>query len=83
VRSLGDNGDKQPRERNGAFVLNAFDTLASRRDDTAAQRFWSADCSQRTSFFDEVAAMTQITRKTATATLHIQTDRSKFMLSAD
>ena len=67
-----------------AFVLNAFDTLASRRDDTAAQRFWSADCSQRTrSFFDKVAAMTHITIKTATATLHIQTDRSKFMLGAD
>ena len=35
------------QERNRAFVLKAFDTLASRRDDAAAQRFWSADCSQR------------------------------------
>jgi hypothetical protein len=33
-------------ERDRAFVLNAFDTLAGRRDDFAAQRFWSADCSQ-------------------------------------
>ena len=30
-------------ERNKAFVLEAFDTLANRRDFTAAQRFWSPD----------------------------------------
>jgi hypothetical protein len=34
------------KERNRAFVLKAFDTLASRGDDAAAQRFWSGDCSQ-------------------------------------
>jgi len=27
-------------ERNKAFVLEAFDTLANRRDFAAAQRFW-------------------------------------------
>jgi len=30
-------------ERNMAFVLEAFDTLANRRDFVAAQRFWSPD----------------------------------------
>jgi predicted SnoaL-like aldol condensation-catalyzing enzyme len=30
-------------ERNKAFVLEAFDTLANRRDFAAAQRFWSPD----------------------------------------
>jgi predicted SnoaL-like aldol condensation-catalyzing enzyme len=30
-------------ERNKAFVLAAFDTLANRRDFAAAQRFWSTD----------------------------------------
>src|SRR5882762_305482 len=30
-------------ERNLTFVLEAFDTLANRRDFVAAQRFWSAD----------------------------------------
>jgi predicted SnoaL-like aldol condensation-catalyzing enzyme len=30
-------------ERNKAFVLEAFDTLANRRDYAAAQRFWSPD----------------------------------------
>ncbi|MCU1700807.1 MAG: hypothetical protein JWR34_6870 [Mycobacterium sp.] len=30
-------------ERNKAFVLEAFDTLANRRDFTATQRFWSPD----------------------------------------
>jgi predicted SnoaL-like aldol condensation-catalyzing enzyme len=30
-------------ERNMAFVLEAFDTLAHRRDFVAAQRFWSPD----------------------------------------
>jgi hypothetical protein len=28
-------------ERNKAFVLEAFDTLANRRDFAAGQRFWS------------------------------------------
>jgi len=28
-------------ERNKAFVLEAFDTLADRRDFVAGQRFWS------------------------------------------
>ena len=28
-------------DRNGAFVLEAFDTLFNRRDYAAAQRFWS------------------------------------------
>ena len=32
--------------RNNAFALKAFDALAGRRDYAAAQRFWSADCSQ-------------------------------------
>jgi predicted SnoaL-like aldol condensation-catalyzing enzyme len=30
-------------ERNKAFVLEAFDTLANRRELVAAQRFWSPD----------------------------------------
>jgi hypothetical protein len=30
-------------ERNKAFVLEAFDALANRRDYAAAQRFWSSD----------------------------------------
>jgi predicted SnoaL-like aldol condensation-catalyzing enzyme len=30
-------------ERNKAFVLEAFDTLAYRRDFVAAQRFWAPD----------------------------------------
>jgi predicted SnoaL-like aldol condensation-catalyzing enzyme len=30
-------------DRNSAFVLEAFDTLANRRDYAAAQRFWSPD----------------------------------------
>jgi predicted SnoaL-like aldol condensation-catalyzing enzyme len=30
-------------ERNKAFVLEAFDTLANRRDYAAAHRFWSSD----------------------------------------
>jgi predicted SnoaL-like aldol condensation-catalyzing enzyme len=30
-------------ERNKAFVLEAFDTLANRRDFAAAHRFWSPD----------------------------------------
>jgi predicted SnoaL-like aldol condensation-catalyzing enzyme len=30
-------------ERNKAFVLEAFDTLANRRDFAVAQRFWSPD----------------------------------------
>jgi predicted SnoaL-like aldol condensation-catalyzing enzyme len=30
-------------ERNGALVLEAFDTLFNRRDYAAAQRFWSPD----------------------------------------
>jgi predicted SnoaL-like aldol condensation-catalyzing enzyme len=31
-------------ERNKAFVLEAFDTLANRRDLAAAQGFWSPEC---------------------------------------
>ncbi len=30
-------------ERNKAFVLEAFDTLANQRDFAAAQRFWSPE----------------------------------------
>jgi predicted SnoaL-like aldol condensation-catalyzing enzyme len=30
-------------DRNKAFVLEAFDTLANQRDFIAAERFWSAD----------------------------------------
>jgi predicted SnoaL-like aldol condensation-catalyzing enzyme len=30
-------------DRNSAFVLEAFDTLANRRDYAAAQQFWSPD----------------------------------------
>ena len=33
--------------RNEAFVLDAFDTLARRRDYVAAQRCWSSDVVQQ------------------------------------
>ena len=45
---------QQPDERNGALVLEAFDTLFNKRDYAAAQQFWSPNYIQHSAHIEPV-----------------------------